>query len=177
MVNIVNIVKLSKHILQPINTELRNKIKVNQWQNTNEVIKWFKNISNKNKCTFTVFDIQEFYPSITEDLLKQAILFAQNSVTISPKSIDVIFHSLRSLLYHNDDPWVKKDTSVEFDVTMGSYDGTEVCEIVGLFMLDMPSKLFEENSIGLYRDDGLSIFRNYNGHQNDKVRKDLTKSF
>ena len=49
-------------------------------------------------------DIQEFYPSITEDLLKQAILFAQNSVTISPKSIDVIFHSLKSLLYHNDDP-------------------------------------------------------------------------
>ena len=31
--------KLSQHILQTINTELRNKIKVNQWQNSNEVIK------------------------------------------------------------------------------------------------------------------------------------------
>ena len=58
----------------------------------------------------------------------------------------------------------QKDTSVEFDVTMVNYDGTEVYEIVGLFMLDMLSKLFEKNSIGLYRDDGLSIFRNYNGH-------------
>ena len=65
--------KLSKHILQTINTELRNKIKVNQWQNSSEVIEWFKNIPNKKECTFTVFDIQEFYPSITEDLLKKAI--------------------------------------------------------------------------------------------------------
>ena len=37
---------------------------------------------------------------------------------------------------------------------MGSYDGAEVCKIVGLFMLDMLSKLFEKNYIGLYRDDG-----------------------
>ena len=57
-------------------------------------------------------------------------------------------------MYHNDDTWVKKDTRVEFDVTMGSYDGAEVCKIVGLFMLDMLSKLFEKNYIGLYRDDG-----------------------
>ena len=78
-------------------------------------------------------------------------------------------------MYHNNDPWVKKDTSVEFDVTMGSYDSAEVYEIVGVFMLDMLSKLFEKNCIGLHRDDGLSIFRNYNGHQSNKVRKDLTK--
>ena len=58
---------------------------------------------------------------------------------------------------------------------MGSYDGAEVCEIIGLFMLDMLSKLFEKNSIGLYRDNGLSILRNYNGHQSDKVWKNLTK--
>ena len=67
-----------------------------------------------------------------------------STVSIPPKSIDVIFHSRKSLLYHNDDPWVKKDTSVEFDVTMGSYDGAEVCEIVGLFMLDTLSKFFEK---------------------------------
>ena len=101
------------------------------------------------------------------------MLFAQNSVSIPPKSMDVIFHSRKCLLYHNDDRWVKKDTGAEFDITMGSYDGAEVCEIVGLFMLDMLSKLLEKNSIGLYRDDGFSIFRNYNGHQNDKVRKEI----
>ena len=71
----------------------------------------------------------------------------------------------------------QKDTSVEFDVTMGSYDGAEVCEVVGLFMLDMLSKSFEKKYFSLYRDDGLSIFRNYNSHQNDKFRKDLMKLF
>ena len=39
--------KLSKHILQTINTELQNTIKVNQWQSLNEVIEWFKDIPNK----------------------------------------------------------------------------------------------------------------------------------
>ena len=112
-----------------------------------------KNVSNKKECAFTVFDIQEFYPSITEDLLKQAISFAQNSESIPPKSLDVIFHSRKSLLHHNDDPWLKKDTNVEFDFTMGSYDSAKVCEIVGLFMLDILSKLFEKNTIGLYRGD------------------------
>ena len=92
--------ELSKHILQTINTELQNKIKIISDKNSNEVIDWFKNIPNKNECAFTVFDIKEFYPSITEDLLKQAILFAQNSVSIPPKSIDVIFHSSKFLLYH-----------------------------------------------------------------------------
>ena len=37
---------------------------------------------------------------------------------------------------------VKKHTSVEFDVSMDSYDGAEVCEIIGLFILDMLRKLF-----------------------------------
>ena len=60
---------------------------------------------------------------------------------------------------------------------MGSYDGAEVCEVVGLFMLDMLSKSFEKKYFSLYRDDGLSIFRNYNGHQNNKVRKYLMKVF
>ena len=44
-------------------------------------------------------------------------------------------------------------------------------------MLDMLSKLFGKNFIGLYREDGLSIFRNYNSHQSDKVQKELTKLF
>ena len=161
--------KLSKHILQTINTELQNTIKVNQWQSLNEVIEWFKDIPNKKWRTFTVFDIQEFNPSITENLLKQEIWFIQNSVSIPPKSTDIIFHSRKYLLYHNDDPWVKKDTSAEIEVTMSSYDGAEVCQIVWLLMLDILNKLFEKNSIGFCRDDGVSCYRNYNGHQSDKV--------
>ena len=60
--------KLGKYILKTINTELGNKIKFNQWQSSNEVTKWFKNITNKNESTFTVFDIPELCLSVTEDL-------------------------------------------------------------------------------------------------------------
>ena len=59
---------------------------------------------------------------------------------------------------------------------MGSYDGAEVCELAGLFMLIELSKIFDEDNIGLYRDDGLSVFKNNNGHQNDKVRKEMIDS-
>ena len=60
---------------------------------------------------------------------------------------------------------------------MGSCDDAEVCEIAGLIMLDIFSKLFEKNSIDLYRDHGLLIFTNYDCHKNDKVRKSLIKLF
>ena len=165
--------KLSKHILQKINNEVRLNLTVNQWQNSSESIEWFKNIHNKNAHTFTVFDIQEFYPSIKEDLLRDAVSFAQNCIDIHSNEIEVIFHSGKSLLYHNNKPWIKNDGNGEFDVTMGSYDGAEVCEVVALFMLDIISKKYLKENIGLYRDDGLSVFKNQTGHQNDKVRKEL----
>ena len=55
-------------------------------------------------------------------------------------------------MYHNDDPWVKKDTNVEFEVSMGSYDGAVVCELVGLFMIDMLSKSFEKKIISVFTE-------------------------
>ena len=40
-----------------------------------------------------------------------------------------------------------------FDVTMGSYDGAEICELVGLFILNHLGKTFGKlENIGLYRD-------------------------
>ena len=39
--------RISKHILEKINTELVSKLSVNQWKNTISVIKWFKNINNQ----------------------------------------------------------------------------------------------------------------------------------
>ena len=50
-------------------------------------------------------------------------------------------------------------------------------ELAGLFMLNKLSKKFDKNNIGLYRDDGLSVFKNNNGHQNDKVWKEMIDLF
>ena len=45
---------------------------------------------------------------------------------------------------------------MDFDVTMGSFDGAEACELVGLLAL---SKIEEINELegGIYRDDGLGV--------------------
>ena len=43
-----------------------------------------------------------------------------------------------------------------FDVTMGSYDGAETCELIGAYMLSLTAPKFK-NEVGLYRNDGLAI--------------------
>ena len=43
----------------------------------------------------------------------------------------IIYHARKSLLFNEEGTWVKKDGL--FDVTMGAYDGAEVCELVGTF--------------------------------------------
>ena len=56
--------------------------------------------------------------------------------------------------FSNNEIRVKKDYP-NFDVTMGSFDGAEVCELVGLYLLNILKSEFGGKNIGLYRDDGL----------------------
>ena len=64
-----------------------------------------------------------------------------------------------------------------FDVTMGSLDGAETCEIVGLFILNMLKSEINQDNLGLYRDDGLAIIKNANGHTLDNLRKRIIRIF
>jgi hypothetical protein len=50
--------------------------KLNQWRNTKQVIEWFGNIKDKERYSFISFDIVDFYPSISEKLLDQALSWA-----------------------------------------------------------------------------------------------------
>ena len=43
-----------------------NQWKSNQWKNTSNIINWCNNIENKKDCSFSQFDIKEFYPATTE---------------------------------------------------------------------------------------------------------------
>ena len=60
---------------------------------------------------------------------------------------------------------------------MGAYDGAEICELVGIFMLSLLSKKFSFNNIGLYRDDELSVFRNISRRQVEKKKKTIQNIF
>ena len=54
---------------------------------------------------------------------------------------------------------------------MESYDGTEVCEFVGLYLLNLLTNEFGKNNIGLYRNDGLSCFQNISGPDSERIKK------
>ena len=84
--------------------------------------------------------------------------------------------SRKALLFNENNVWVKSDNP-DFDVTMGSYDGAEVCELVGLYILDILTKEFGHDKIGLYKDDGLGCFQNPSGHESEKLKKKLCKIF
>ena len=121
------------------------------WRNTAAVTEWFTKIDRKERATFFCFDVVDFYPSITEDLLKRALLFAEQCTTISDQEKDIILHSRKSMLFTQDKEWIKKGTGL-FDVTMGCYDGAEICQLVDTFVLATITKAMPTASIGLYTE-------------------------
>ena len=78
--------------------------------------------------------MKDFYPSIKETLLNEATEFAKEHASITRKDVKVIFHARKSVLYNNWEPWVKKEGG-SFDVTIEAYDGTEVCETIGIYVI------------------------------------------
>ena len=89
-----------------------------------------------------VFDIKDFYPTITRDLLTKCLKFAEEKVQISNDDKKIIYHARKYLLFNEEGTWMKKDGL--FDVTMGAYDGAEVCELVGTFLLDKICEKYEK---------------------------------
>ena len=92
--------KISKEVLDKINNIVQSRTSVNQWKNTSSVIEWFINIKNKEIFSFIVFDIESFYPSISEDLFNSAIQFAKESVDISDYNLSLINQARKTLLFH-----------------------------------------------------------------------------
>ena len=128
---------------------------------------------NTLQKSFINFDVVDFYPSITEELLTRALDFAGEHTTITEEDRQIILHTKRPLLYNNNIPWTKK--SSDFDVAMGSFDGAEVCELVGLFMLDQLQSI-QGIDFGLYRDDGLGC-SSLTARQTDRIQAKVKKIF
>ena len=55
--------------------------------------------------------------------------------SISDEDLDVTMHSRKTLLFHNQEPWVKTEGYDDFDVPIGCYDGAEVCQLVDQILL------------------------------------------
>ena len=155
--------RISKVILDKNQQGTDKKLSINQWKNNISVINWFKAIENKHECKFTVFDIEQFYPSIKEYVLFKALEFAKRHTKVLKKDID-------------GEPWAKKEDE-NVDVTMGADDGAEVCELFGIYLQSLLAEKYNKTDFGLYRDDGLAVFRNVSGPQSERIKKEFQKIF
>ena len=84
----------------------------------------------------------------------------------------IIKQTKKTTLYNNNMPWRKIRS--DFDVTMGSFDGAETCELVGLFLLSQLTHL--DVNVGLYRDDGLATCTK-SPKQVEAIKKEMCKFF
>ena len=166
---------ISKKILDRINKDVAEATQVQQWKNTNEVIQWFNSINDKKSCTFLSFGVIDFYPSINETLLKEALEFASEFTAITEDEKEIIMHSKDTLLFHNNSTWQKSNQTCQFYITMASYDGAETCELIGKYILHKIKHIIDHKDVGLYRDDGLAVLRNMSTTQTNQPVKSLTR--
>ena len=69
-----------------------------------------------------IFDIKNFYLSISFKLINEASNFEKRLTSISKTDVFIM-------------PCLKKFGNEDFDVPVGCFDGAEVCELVGSFIL------------------------------------------
>ena len=128
--------------------------KVSHWKNTTSTLFRFKNIDRKENCSFTKFDNEYFYPSISIALFNKAIEFAKETCVISNDGISNIMQA-RKALFHEQTPWIKKTGNENFDLPVSCFDGAEVFEPPGSYIfLSKLKVMMKKEDVGLYRDDG-----------------------
>ena len=144
---------------------------------TSEVLKWYET-NKKQGAQFIQYDIEAYYPSISEPLLDKALNFANGFHKINEEQKNMIKTCRKSILFGSEgEPWTKSNTN--FDITMRSLDGAEISELIGLFLLNEVRNitgLIQRNS-GLYRDDGLILLEKCPGPKRERIVKDLHKLF
>ena len=170
-----NVGKVSKTILETAVSKVKSATNLNLWQNSDQVIEWFSGLRNKTKLTFFKFDVVSFYPSISKELFDIVINWSKQYHNFTSVELKALQNTRKSFLYLNEDPWIKKSQS-NFDITMGSFDGAECCELVGLYILSKLGDIIEQPQIGLYRDDGLAVLDG-SGPQVEQVRKRVFQLF
>lgn len=167
--------RISKIILEKIVAETIGKTNSQLWRNTTQVVNWFKDLPKSPNTSFMCFDIVSFYPSISEKLLMEAINFAKEHTSITDQQIEIIFHAKKTILFNDGEPWRKKGNDDLFDVTMGSYDGAECCELVAAYLLSLLDKKYGR-IFGLYRDDGLGTLH-CSPREAEQMKKQICKLF
>ena len=107
--------RISKCIIQ---NSVKKANHCNFWGNSYETIEWFRRIKNKSKATFIQFDIIDFYPSITKNILIDSINYARKYIDLTNEQYEIILACRKTVIKNNDSTWVKNGLD-NFDVPMG----------------------------------------------------------
>ena len=121
--------------------------------------------------------MENFYPSLTSNLFKESIEFARQFIYISDDHLSIIMQVRKTLLFEGATPCIKKSSYEDFDVPVGCFDGTEICELLGTYIQSKLTNIMNKEDIGLYRDDGLRIFRNISRLETERKKKAIVKVF
>ena len=169
-----NLGKVAKVKLERLVRLVKGKTKLKQWQNTDATLVWFNALDNKQSLSFIVCDIVDYYPSISAELLDRALNWSSHFATISEDDRALFHHTRNSILFHEGSLWIKKGER-NFDIAQGSWDGAEVTDLVGLYLLSKLQHLDEMNS-GLYRDDMLGVTQ-LQGKDAERLKQKIIKVF
>ena len=71
--------------------------------------------------------MENFYPSISNNLFKESIEFARQFIHISNDNLSIIMHARKTLIFEGTTPWIKKSGDEDFDVPISCFDGAEIC--------------------------------------------------
>ena len=104
---------------------------------------------------------------ITKEILEKTITFGKSLIDIDDHKIRTIKPCRKSFFLYNNGAWKKKTTTSCFNVTMGNYDGAEVCKLLGTLILSKLGSIIDKRNTGLYHDNVLVVLRNMN------VRKEI----
>ena len=166
--------RVSKWKMDKLNRQVRSKTRLQLWPNTDATLTWFRALTGKSDLSFVVCDIVDYYPSITADLLDQALDWASQHAEITADDRALYHHTKNSLLWHQGSTWVKRG-GANFDIAQGSYDGAESTDLVGLFLLHKLEEV-EEMDNGLYRDDMLAVTK-LKGKKAEKLKQKISNIF
>ena len=61
-----------------------------------DTIDWFRKIKDKKRSAFVQFDIIEFYPSITKELLVRSLNHAREYTVVTEEEIEIILASKKN---------------------------------------------------------------------------------
>ena len=132
--------------------------------------------TQRENCKFLVFNIADFCSSIFKKLLTDAINFGKQYLTIDFGTSDISFYCSKSLLFGKNSTWIKKNRSL-FNVTMCSFYGPEICELIGLFLFSGLASTIGKNNVGLHRNNGSTILESTSEPNTERIKTKIIKFF